>query len=72
LMKERTTFIIAQRLSSVLKADQIVILDRGQIVTQGTHQELLKTNPIYQDIYRSQLADDLSVGAASSNGKKPA
>jgi ATP-binding cassette subfamily B multidrug efflux pump len=72
LMKGRTTFIIAQRLSSVLKADQIVILDRGQIVTQGTHQELLRTNPIYQDIYRSQLADDLSVGAASSNGKKPA
>jgi ATP-binding cassette subfamily B protein len=72
LMKGRTTFVIAQRLSSVLKADQIVILDRGQIVGQGTHQELLKSNAIYQDIYQSQLSTDRPAVATSSNGRKQA
>jgi ATP-binding cassette subfamily B multidrug efflux pump len=72
LMEGRTTFVIAQRLSSVLKADQIVILDRGEIVGQGTHQELLKSNAIYQDIYRSQLSTDHSRVSASSNGREQA
>ncbi len=70
LMEGRTTFIIAQRISSVLKADQIIILDRGEIVAQGMHSELLQTNPIYQEIYRSQLRDDSPVMASSSNGKE--
>ena len=55
LMTGRTTFIVAQRISSVLNADQIIVLDAGRIAAQGTHQELLKTSPIYQEIYRSQL-----------------
>ncbi|MEM7030721.1 MAG: ABC transporter ATP-binding protein [Chloroflexota bacterium] len=57
LMKGRTTFIIAQRITSVLNADQIIILDAGQVVAQGTHQELLENNTIYQEIYHSQLGD---------------
>ncbi len=61
LMEGRTTFIIAQRLSSVLKADKIIILDEGKITAQGTHQELLQTSSIYQDIYRSQLNKNLPV-----------
>jgi ATP-binding cassette subfamily B multidrug efflux pump len=72
LMEGRTTFIIAQRLSSVLKADKIIILDQGQITAQGTHQELLQTSPIYQDIYRSQLSKDVPKPASPNDNKKPA
>lgn len=50
-----TTFIIAQRINSVLNADQIIILEAGHIAAQGTHTELLRSSPIYQDIYRSQF-----------------
>ncbi|UCG23135.1 MAG: ABC transporter ATP-binding protein, partial [Chloroflexota bacterium] len=55
LMAGRTTFIVAQRLSSVLKSDKIIVLDHGRIVDQGTHEELLARNAIYQEIYASQL-----------------
>lgn len=57
LQSDRTTFIIAQRISSVLNADQILLLDQGRIVANGTHSELLATSPIYQEIYDSQLGD---------------
>lgn len=57
LMKLSTTIMIAQRISSVLSADQIIILDHGQITSQGTHSELLKSSPIYQEIYQSQMGD---------------
>jgi ABC-type multidrug transport system fused ATPase/permease subunit len=50
-----TTFIVAQRISSVLNADLILVLDRGRIVAQGSHQELLASSAIYQEIYQSQL-----------------
>lgn len=50
----QTRLIVAQRISSVLNADRILILDRGTIVDEGTHEELLKTSPIYQEIYASQ------------------
>ncbi len=50
-----TTFVIAQRISSVLHADKIIVLDRGRIVAQGSHQELIQTSPIYREIYCSQL-----------------
>jgi ATP-binding cassette subfamily B protein len=53
-----TTFIVAQRISSVLNADQIFVLDRGHITAQGTHAELLNSSPIYQEIYHSQLGKD--------------
>ncbi len=55
LMKETTCFIIAQRISAVLEADQIILLEEGKIVGSGDHEELLRVNSIYQDIYRSQL-----------------
>ncbi|MFN8488811.1 MAG: ABC transporter ATP-binding protein [Caldilineaceae bacterium] len=58
LMAGRTTFIVAQRINSVLNADQILVLDRGHVVAQGSHRQLLATSPIYQDIYRSQLGEE--------------
>ena len=58
LLSDCTTFIIAQRISSVLTADQIIILDHGQITDQGTHRELLFSSPIYQEIYQSQMGNE--------------
>jgi len=58
LMRGRTSFVIAQRVSTVLRADQILVLDRGRVVARGTHAELLETSPIYCEIYNSQLVDD--------------
>ncbi len=58
LMVGRTTFIVAQRINSVLKADQILVLDDGRIVAQGTHRELLATSPLYQEIYASQIGEN--------------
>ncbi|MEG0469382.1 MAG: ABC transporter ATP-binding protein [Longicatena sp.] len=53
-LKDTTKLIIAQRVSSVMHADQIVILEDGKIHAIGTHEQLLETDPIYQDIYTSQ------------------
>jgi ATP-binding cassette subfamily B multidrug efflux pump len=57
LMKNRTSFIVAQRISTVLKADKIIVIDKGQMVAEGTHAELMQTSPIYQEIYDSQLGN---------------
>ena len=54
-LKNCTVFIIAQRISSVVGADKIIVLDEGGIESVGNHEELMKTSPIYQDIYKSQL-----------------
>ena len=55
LMNGRTTFVIAHRLSTVRRADQILVLERGQIVACGTHDELLEQSAHYQEIYNKQL-----------------
>ena len=54
-MKGRTSFVIAQRISTVMSADQILVLERGQVVAHGKHAELLEENEIYAEIYSSQL-----------------
>jgi ATP-binding cassette subfamily B protein len=55
---DTTSIIIAQRINSVLNADQIMILDGGRIIETGTHRELMRTSAIYQDIYRSQFGTE--------------
>lgn len=55
LMQGRTSFIIAQRLSTVRLADLILVLERGRVAARGTHQELLRTSGLYADIYHRQL-----------------
>ena len=57
-MEGRTSFVIAQRISTVLTADNIIVLEKGKIVAQGRHAELIESSPIYADIYRSQLVED--------------
>ena len=52
-----TSFVIAQRISTVLTADKIVVLDRGRIAAEGTHTELMASSPIYREIYESQLGN---------------
>lgn len=57
-LKGTTTFIIAQKISSVVHADTILVLDEGRLVAQGTHQELVRTSPVYQQIYNTQKAKE--------------
>ena len=56
--KDATTLIVAQRISTILHADKILVLDEGKIVGEGTHKELLKTCEIYQQIAMSQLSKE--------------
>ncbi|CAA9248196.1 MAG: Heterodimeric efflux ABC transporter, permease/ATP-binding subunit 1 [uncultured Chloroflexia bacterium] len=63
LMKGRTSFVIAQRISTVLNADQILVLERGEIVARGKHEDLMEDSPIYAEIYTSQLQDDVEVAS---------
>jgi ATP-binding cassette subfamily B protein len=58
----RTIILVAQRISSVLHADQIVVLERGRIAAMGNHAELMASSPIYREIYESQLGN--SAGGA--------
>jgi len=57
LMRGRTTFVVAQRLSTVLNATEILVVDGGRIMERGTHAHLLQTGKLYQEIYELQLAD---------------
>jgi len=64
LMQGCTSFVVAQRISTVVNADQILVLERGAIVARGRHAELMETSPIYAEIYHSQLVgDEALVGA---------
>jgi len=57
IMRDRTSFVVAQRISTVLNADKILVIDKGQIAAAGTHAELIKSSTIYQEIFESQLGN---------------
>lgn len=56
-LRQHTSIVVAQRISTVLKADKIVVIDNGRIAAEGTHRELMQSSPIYQEIYESQLGN---------------
>ena len=68
LMEGRTSFVIAQRISTVRNADLILVLDEGRIVARGTHDELMEDARIYAEIYSSQLRRRLSRAPVRSRG----
>ncbi len=55
--RDRTCIMVAQRISSVLNADQILVLDDGRVVASGTHEQLMASSPVYREIYESQLGN---------------
>jgi ATP-binding cassette subfamily B multidrug efflux pump len=63
---QHTTLVVAQRISTVLKADKIVVIDRGRIAAEGTHRELMGASPIYREIYESQLGDGFRLPGAEA------
>ncbi|MFA7244149.1 MAG: ABC transporter ATP-binding protein [Patescibacteria group bacterium] len=70
-VKNKTILIVAQRISTILSADKILVLDDGKIVGQGTHSELMKTSDIYREIASSQLSPgELSAYQVSLDGEK--
>lgn len=61
---DQTCVIVAQRISAVVNADQIIVLDGGRISARGTHDELMETSTVYRDIYESQMENGAAYGAA--------
>jgi ATP-binding cassette, subfamily B, multidrug efflux pump len=72
LMAGRTSFVIAQRISTVRNADLILVLDRGQIAAAGRHEDLMENSPEYAEIYHSQLVEDAAPVAADEPLPSPA
>ncbi len=67
----RTTLVVAQRISTVLRADRIVVLEGGRIAAQGSHAELMAVSPIYREIFDSQLGNGFSPASANGEGGSP-
>ncbi len=68
LMKNRTSFVIAQRISTVRNADKILVLEKGEIAAEGRHEDLMEESPIYAEIYSSQLVEDAPAYAPIADG----
>lgn len=68
IRKGRTTIFIAHRISTVKKMDKIILLDQGELVAIGSHKELMKTSPLYQDMVRRQQLENLVQGGDLNEG----
>jgi ATP-binding cassette, subfamily B, multidrug efflux pump len=68
IRKGKTTIFIAHRISTVKKMDKIILLDQGEVVAVGSHKELMKTSPLYQDMVRRQQLENLVQGGDFSEG----
>lgn len=68
--KNKTVLIVAQRISTIINADKIIVMNEGRIVGEGTHQELLKNNSVYQEIASSQLSEEELKDSVSSTERK--
>jgi subfamily B ATP-binding cassette protein MsbA len=64
LMQGRTTIVIAHRLTTIHRADKIVVLDHGEVVDEGTHDQLMSRGGIYRDLYELQFSDEVATGSA--------
>lgn len=67
LIKSRTSVMIAHRLSTILSADKIVVMDQGQLVAQGSHQDLLNSNALYTELYETQFKQEKNEPATEIN-----
>jgi len=65
-MRGRTSFMVAQRISTALDADKIVVIDKGRIVAEGNHAQLMGSSPVYREIFASQLGDGDRTGTEPS------
>ena len=66
-MKNRTTFIIAHRIQSIMNADLILVFDKGEIVQNGTHEDLIQQEGIYRQIFDIQTRIDIEVEKETAN-----
>jgi ABC-type multidrug transport system fused ATPase/permease subunit len=67
VMEGRTSFVIAHRLRTAQRADQVLVLDKGRILQRGRHDELIKQPGFYRDVYEIQLADEIKAGGAATS-----
>ena len=72
LAGEMTVFIVSQRAASVRQADQILVLDDGRLAGAGTHETLMRSCPVYQEIYYSQFPEERPAVSSSRAGKEAA
>ena len=67
IMKGKTSFVVAHRLSTIVNADRILVIAKGKIIEDGTHQELMRLKGHYYQLYTNQFKEDLAKGIIDDN-----